>query len=270
MHYVFDPTAVAADGAVALKLLLFSVLLHYLQNISSIYFLAHVSVLSHQVAQSLKRLMVITCSVIYFLTPVTPLNVVGMGLAIVGFSAYSLTKQSPAPAAERRRSIPDSSFSEVEKDIREVERGSAGSNGSSAYHSSAANSRHGGTPRHMEGSAAGNDSLSVPSSTSSHAAHSAHGLFRPPVSPGSDSPGVLDSYALVRQSELGSSHLLQSPSRSKLHSQPHVHSSHTNGHHHPHSPSHGLEETEFLLDDHSREQRGGGREESDDRRNGRV
>ena len=267
---MFDPTAVAADGGVAFKLLLFSVLLHYLQNISSIYFLAHVSVLSHQVAQSLKRLMVITCSVIYFLTPVTPLNVLGMGLALVGFSAYSLTKQPP----ERRRSSVDvPQYSDVEKDSsRDVERGNgstSGGGGGSGYHSSGANIRHPATPRDTSPSAA---ALSIAASSAGHSAS----LYRPPVSPAPDSPGVLDSYALVRQSELGSSHLLQSPSRSKLLPPPHLHphgGAGTNGHHHPHphpQSSHArVEEAEFLLDDFNREQRGGGGEE-EPRRNGKA
>ena len=75
------------------------------------------------------------------------------------------------------------------------------------------------------------------SSSSSPLSHSAS-LFRPPVSPAPDSPGVLDSYALVRQSELGSSHLLQSPARTKP----------SNGHSAALQQQTRLEETHFLLD----------------------
>ena len=98
---MFDASSVAGDGVVALRLLLFSVSLHYLQNISSIYFLAHVSVLSHQVAQSLKRLMVIACSVFYFRTPVTPLNVVRHGVGAGGL--HRLLPHQAADARQQRQ-----------------------------------------------------------------------------------------------------------------------------------------------------------------------
>lgn len=75
--------------------MLLSLVLHYLQNISNIYFLSGVSVLTHQVAQSLKRLVNIAGAVLYFGNRVTPMNVVGMGLALLGFSMYSAAKQLP-------------------------------------------------------------------------------------------------------------------------------------------------------------------------------
>ena len=281
MHYIFDPTAVAADGAVAFRLLLFSVSLHYLQNISSIYFLAHVSVLSHQVAQSMKRMMVITCSVFYFSTPVTALNVVGMGLALVGFSAYSLTKQpgggggGGGGTGGRRGSVDP--FAEAEKEERDADASSGGASPTGYLSSASVRSGKGPTtPRHSDGGyqpmSITTSSLSSSSSSSTPSAASRiFSLFRPPSSPAPDSPGVLDSYALVQQSDLGSSHLLQSPARTKP-QPPHI-----NGFHHlplpSHHASHGstaqqtrMEESHFLLDNnhHSAQQT-----DEDDRGRGR-
>ena len=218
VHYVFDKSAMAGDSAVAAQLLLFSVSLHYMQNISSIYFLAHVSVLSHQVAQSLKRLLVIACSVLYFHTPVTALNVIGMSLALVGFFAYSLTKQSAAAAAavnvngeswssSTGKSLHSphgnggySSHTVSDREGREHERG---------YFSGGANSRlrlanQPNTPRQSgEQYTANSPTNSANSSLSSSQSTS------PSTHPSQSA--VMDSYALVRASELGSSHLLQSP-----------------------------------------------------------
>lgn len=73
--------------------MLLSLGLHYAQNLSNIYFLSGVSVLTHQVAQSLKRLLNIAGAVFYFGNRVTAMNVIGMLLALVGFSMYSAAKQ---------------------------------------------------------------------------------------------------------------------------------------------------------------------------------
>lgn len=78
------------------RAMFFSVILHYIQNISNIYFLNGVSVLTHQVAQSLKRLVQIGGAVLYFGNHVAPLNAAGMLLALCGFSMYSAAKQRPA------------------------------------------------------------------------------------------------------------------------------------------------------------------------------
>jgi solute carrier family 35 protein E1 len=84
--------------------MLLSLLLHYAQNISNIYFLNGVSVLTHQVAQSLKRLLNIAGAVLYFGNAVTKMNVIGMGLALLGFSMYSAAKQLHGPVRPRSAS----------------------------------------------------------------------------------------------------------------------------------------------------------------------
>jgi solute carrier family 35 protein E1 len=97
------PTASVPYG-----MLLVSIICHYVQNIASIYVLARVSVLSHQVANTMKRLVIIVHSVLYFANPVTTLNALGMALALCGFFFYGLARipgakfkpgDSNAPAA---------------------------------------------------------------------------------------------------------------------------------------------------------------------------
>jgi len=82
-----------------------SLLLHYAQNISNIYYLRGVSVLTHQVAQALKRLLNIAGAVLYFGNRVSALNLVGMTLALIGFTMYSMSKEkinvATTPAAGR-------------------------------------------------------------------------------------------------------------------------------------------------------------------------
>lgn len=85
------------------RAMILSVGLHYAQNISNIYFLNGVSVLTHQVAQSLKRLLNIAGAVLYFGNPVAPLNAAGMGLALIGFSMYSAAKNRPTTGKHHHR-----------------------------------------------------------------------------------------------------------------------------------------------------------------------
>jgi drug/metabolite transporter (DMT)-like permease len=78
-------------------LILFSLLFHYAQNLSSIYYLDSVTVLTHTVAQSMKRFLVIGCSLLYFHTKVNKMNFMGIGLALLGFFSYSMAKQAESP-----------------------------------------------------------------------------------------------------------------------------------------------------------------------------
>jgi solute carrier family 35, member E1 len=72
---------------------------HYTQNVASIYVLSRVNVLSHTVANTLKRLVVIVGSITYFHNHVSYLNVFGMALAISGFFAYSFFRIKESAAA---------------------------------------------------------------------------------------------------------------------------------------------------------------------------
>ena len=258
---MFDASALPSDSVVAAQLLLFSVSLHYLQNISSIYFLAHVSVLSHQVAQSLKRLLVIACSVLYFHTPVTALNCAGMSLALVGFFAYSLTKQSAAAGSANSGAVNGDGWSShkqqqspranglysshalSDREGREHERG---------YYSGGTNSRlrlgsQPNTPRQLSDGLHSHSPSSAHSSAASSSLSSSS-LTASPTLPAFDS--VMDSYALVRASELGSSHLLQSPGAGAL-QQPQLRYPHSNS---AHGQSHALAMQPLSLTPHQHTQ----------------
>ena len=252
-----------SDGAVAAQLLLFSVSLHYLQNISSIYFLAHVSVLSHQVAQSLKRLLVIACSVFYFHTPVTALNVIGMSLALVGFFAYSLAKQTAAASisvnGEGWSASPSkaahsphanglySSHSEGREWENEKGYSSSGTSSRLRVASQPNTPRQPGDQHHSSSPLSSASNASITSAASSMSQSAAL-----PSSLTSES-AVLDSYALVRASELGSSHLLQSPATGPVQVQ--LRYPHSNSHNTSNSNSYTLMSMQPLsLPPHSHQQ----------------
>ena len=90
-----SPSAAAAAGSalsVPWLLVVLSLATHYLQNISSIYVLAQCNLLSHQVASTFKRLVVIFGSVLYFGNPITLLNALGMATALAGFFLYGMSR----------------------------------------------------------------------------------------------------------------------------------------------------------------------------------
>lgn len=117
-----------------LALIFVSILCHYGQNIASIYFLQHVNVLSHTVANTLKRLVIIAGSVLWFRNPVSPLNALGMGVALAGFFAYSLARHLRPAAAEsegwhqpraRKRSVSPSALERGELPAADAAAGAA-------------------------------------------------------------------------------------------------------------------------------------------------
>jgi hypothetical protein len=69
-------------------LLLGSLVFQFVGNISSVGILSVVSVVSHQVATTLKRLVVIAVSILVFQNPVTLWNGIGIALAVAGFFLY--------------------------------------------------------------------------------------------------------------------------------------------------------------------------------------
>ena len=95
--------------------LFLSLLFHYSQNMCSIYILSSVNVLTHQVANTLKRLVIIVASIFYFGNEVSFSNGFGMGLSLVGFLLYSLSrtssKQSPSSSSSSSSSSASSSSS---------------------------------------------------------------------------------------------------------------------------------------------------------------
>jgi solute carrier family 35 protein E1 len=90
---LFESDPNAKDDApvfLAIMLLLGSIFFQYLQTIMSTLVLSSVTVISHQVSSTLKRLIVIVCSVWYFQNPVSISNAVGMLTALGGFFLYGL------------------------------------------------------------------------------------------------------------------------------------------------------------------------------------
>lgn len=72
-------------------LFLASILSQYIQTIMSTFVLSNVTVISHQVSNTLKRLIVIVCSVWWFQNSVSISNGIGMLLALGGFLLYGLS-----------------------------------------------------------------------------------------------------------------------------------------------------------------------------------
>lgn len=77
---------------VLLRMIIFSLSMHYAQNISSVYYLHGTTVLTHQVVGTAKRLVVIISTVLYFGNPVGLLNAIGMCIAVLGYFCYGYAK----------------------------------------------------------------------------------------------------------------------------------------------------------------------------------
>ncbi len=71
-------------------LLVCSVVAQYLQTLMSTLVLSRISMVSHQVANTLKRLIVIAVSMWFFKSDVCISNILGIGLALFGFLMYGI------------------------------------------------------------------------------------------------------------------------------------------------------------------------------------
>lgn len=102
-----SPEAAAAAAAVPFPwaMLLASVTLHYLQNLAAIYVLSHVNFLTYQVMGTLKRLVTIVGSVMFFGTVVSLQNAGGVTLALVGFLSYGLSRARSLPPEVKRTPV---------------------------------------------------------------------------------------------------------------------------------------------------------------------
>jgi solute carrier family 35 protein E1 len=66
--------------------------LYYLYNEVAFLALSEVAPVTHAVTNTVKRVVIILASVVVFRTPVSPLGMIGSGVAIAGATAYSIAK----------------------------------------------------------------------------------------------------------------------------------------------------------------------------------
>uniref|UniRef100_A0A803L8K9 Sugar phosphate transporter domain-containing protein n=1 Tax=Chenopodium quinoa TaxID=63459 RepID=A0A803L8K9_CHEQI len=95
----FTPTYIEAAGLNVQQLytrsLLAALCFHAYQQVSYMI-LQRVSPVTHSVGNCVKRVVVITSSVLFFKTPVSPINALGTGIALAGVFLYSRVKRIKA------------------------------------------------------------------------------------------------------------------------------------------------------------------------------
>lgn len=91
--YVINMVKEMGTGKDVMKYSLFSGLAFYLYNEASFLALARLSPVTHSVANTLKRVVIIVASCIVFKTPMTLLGGIGSGIAVLGTLLYSLAKK---------------------------------------------------------------------------------------------------------------------------------------------------------------------------------
>lgn len=89
---VYNQVMAAGAGADVLKYSAFSGLAFYLYNEASFLALSKLDAVSHSVANTLKRVVIIVASCMVFKTPMTLLGGIGSGIAVLGTLLYSLAK----------------------------------------------------------------------------------------------------------------------------------------------------------------------------------
>ncbi|MCO5607288.1 hypothetical protein L7F22_061481 [Adiantum nelumboides] len=92
----FTPAYLQSAGldvkVLAVRALLAAICFHAYQQVSYMI-LQRVSPVTHSVGNCVKRVVVIISSVLFFRTPVSPINGIGTGIALAGVFAYSRVKQ---------------------------------------------------------------------------------------------------------------------------------------------------------------------------------
>jgi len=89
---VYNQVTQMGTGADVIKYSLFSGLSFYIYNEASFLALSKLDPVTHSVANTLKRVVIIVASCIVFKTPMTLLGGVGSGVAVLGTLLYSLAK----------------------------------------------------------------------------------------------------------------------------------------------------------------------------------
>jgi len=93
----FSPSYLQSTGVnlqeLCLKAAIAGTCFHFYQQVSY-SLLARISPVTHSVANSVKRVVVIVSSVIFFRTPISPINALGTAVALLGVFLYSQFKKA--------------------------------------------------------------------------------------------------------------------------------------------------------------------------------
>eukprot|EP01032_Pedospumella_encystans_P007635 gene7635-9139_t len=89
---VYQQVMAAGTGEQVLKYSALSGLFFYVYNEASFLALARLSPVTHSVANTLKRVLIIVATCVVFKTPISTLGMVGSGVAVLGTLLYSLAK----------------------------------------------------------------------------------------------------------------------------------------------------------------------------------
>ncbi|KAG8084938.1 hypothetical protein GUJ93_ZPchr0010g7265 [Zizania palustris] len=99
----FSPSYLQSTGVnlqeLCVKAALAGTCFHFYQQVSY-SLLARVSPVTHSVANCVKRVVVIVSSVLFFRTPISPINALGTGVALAGVFLYSRLKKKAKPKAK--------------------------------------------------------------------------------------------------------------------------------------------------------------------------
>jgi solute carrier family 35 protein E1 len=93
---VYEAVTAAGKGADVAKFSLLSGLAFYIYNEASFLCLSRLSPVTHSVANTLKRVVIIIASCIVFRTPMSLIGGIGSGIAVTGTLLYSLAKKKYA------------------------------------------------------------------------------------------------------------------------------------------------------------------------------
>jgi len=91
---VYDQVMKAGTGNDVVKFSVFSGLAFYIYNEASFLALSRLSPVTHSVANTLKRVVIIVATCLVFNTPMSLIGGIGSGIAILGTLLYSLAKKS--------------------------------------------------------------------------------------------------------------------------------------------------------------------------------
>eukprot|EP01147_Barroeca_monosierra_P005225 gene5225-8827_t len=95
---VLASLVVSGDWIRLVPLLLANGLLHYVYNQASMLLLDRVAALSHSIANAIRRFAVISAAVLYFGNKLSSMNILGVGIILIGVMLYVHAKSSQKAA----------------------------------------------------------------------------------------------------------------------------------------------------------------------------